>query len=118
MTPPRTPSGLAPSGRSLWKRLTAEYELDVNEVPLVTEACRLADRITELERQIRTDGLMVTGSKRQPVLHPAVAEVRQSRLAMARLLGQVAFPSVDDKPVTASSMHASKAAAARWRRGA
>lgn len=111
----RAPAGLGKAGRALWRQITATYDLDAAERPLVEQACQLADRVAELEDQIATDGLMVAGSTGQPRLHPAVAEARQTRVALARCLGQVAFPDEQGRPMTASSVHAQGAAVIRWR---
>ncbi len=42
-------------------------------------AVRQADALAQLDRQITTDGLMIAGSKGQPVMHPAVGQLRQGR---------------------------------------
>ena len=120
--PEPPPDGLADAGRALWEQVAAVYEVDAHERPLLAEACRLADRCAELEESIEEHGITVEGSKGQPRLHPAVAEVRQTRVALTRVLGAIAFPNEDGVPVKAGTRHASKAAVARWkgteRRGA
>jgi len=47
-------------------------------------------------------------------LNPSVPEVRQSRVALARILGQVDLPEVG----TTASLHARKAANGRWQQKA
>lgn len=49
--------------------------------------------VADLEAIVETEGVMVAGSKDQPVLHPAVAEARQGRLAIDRMLGKIVLPS-------------------------
>lgn len=120
MTPrtPRTPTapaGLDAAGRALWREVAGAYDLDHHEIPILVEACRLADRAAELEAAIEADGLTVTGSAGQPRLNPAVAEVRQTRVALTRCLGAIAFPGEDGIPQKAASRHGRKAAVARWR---
>ena len=113
--PEPAPVGLGDAGRELWEQVASVYEVDAHERPLLAEACRLADRCAQLEESIEEHGLTVEGSTGQPRLHPAVAEVRQTRVALTRVLGAIAFPNEEGVPVKAGSRHASKAAVARWK---
>ena len=113
---PRAPSGLGTSGRALWRRLVGSYEFVEHELALLEVACRQADDVAALEELIAADGLIVAGSSGQPRLNAAVTEVRQGRLALGKLLGQLALPDEDDRPMTASGSQARKAADARWSR--
>jgi hypothetical protein len=126
--PPRAPAGLGREGGALWRRIhkayvvTARWELDVLEL-----ACRQADDVAALEAAIVETGYMVKGSQGQPRLNPAVTEVRLSRAALARMLGQIQLPnegagvsttntSTPDTPPseTAASRRGRKAAEKRW----
>lgn len=92
---PTTPKGLGADGRALWRRVIAgvaadpHWELDARDLHLLEQAVRAADRATELEQIIATDGLMVTGSTGQSRLHPAVSEARMTRQLVAILLSKV-----------------------------
>ena len=114
--PQKAPAGVAAAGRGLWRQITDVYDVDAHEVPHLVEACRLADRIAELEELIATDGLTTRGSAGQVRLNPAVAEVRQSRLALARCLGYMSFPDASSRFGSAASLRGRRAAEARWRR--
>jgi hypothetical protein len=62
---------------------------------------------------------MVTGSTGQSRLSPAVAELRQHRLALSKLLLDLALPAETVTELTrpsAASKQASHAATARWNR--
>jgi len=114
-----TPKGLGPSGRALWKRIVDAvhdlYELDEREQEILRLACRQADDLVALEGAIKRDGRTVKGSAGQPRLHPAVAEARQARLAIGRLLGLLELPAGDDdEPRTERSRRAAHAANVRW----
>lgn len=67
-----------------------------------------------LERAVAADGVMIDGAAGQRRLNAAVTELRQGRIALARLLGELDVPSDEGKPVSAASQRASRAAAARW----
>jgi len=113
---PRVPAGLGHAGKGLWRRLVGAFEFLEHEQALLEVACRQADDVAALEALIRADGMIVTGSAGQPRLSAAVAEVRQGRLALGKLLGALALPDEVDRPTTASSSQARKAADARWTR--
>ena len=112
---PDPPDHLGAAGRDLWATVGRDLVFEAHELPLLTSACEVADRIAALEAVIAEEGVTVAGSKGQPRLHPAVAEVRQSRLAMARLLGQIAIETGEGHLANAASIHGRRAATARWR---
>lgn len=90
------PRGLKAAGRKLWEVSTAECDFAVHELSILEEACRVRDRITELDAAVKSDGLMITSSQGARV-HPAVGEARQQRLALARLLATLQIPGLDDE---------------------
>lgn len=96
-----TPRGLGPSGRKLWNFVTAENEMLPHEAALLEEACRTRDRITEMREQVAQDGTMLASSQGMR-LHPAIAEERQQRLALARLLATLGVPGLEDDDLPAS----------------
>ena len=113
---PRVPAGVGATGRALWRRLVGVYDFEEHELALLEVACRQADDVAALEKLIANQGMTVPGSQGQPRLNAAVAEVRQGRLALGKLLGLLALPDEVDRPFTASSRTAQKAANARWSR--
>lgn len=92
---PKTPTGLKAAGRKLWDSSTSEFELAQHELALLEEACRTRDYIRELDRAVRNDGVMIPSSQGSR-LHPAIAESRQQRLALARMLMTLQIPALDD----------------------
>lgn len=113
---PRVPSGVGTVGRALWRRLVAVYDFEEHELAVLEVACRQLDDVAALEAVIARDGMVVAGSQGQPRLNAAVAEVRQGRLALGKLLGLLALPDEAERPLTAASRTAQKAANARWNR--
>jgi phage terminase small subunit len=112
-----TPKGLGNAGRALWRQIAggmAEgWELDERELALLTLACRQRDDLSRLETVIGKEGVMATGSTGQPVVHPAVLEARQARLAINRLLGALELPDADETPRSDAGRHGQRAARAR-----
>jgi phage terminase small subunit len=114
----KPPGGLEASGRALWRAVTAEvpgdWQLDARDLAILEAACRQADDVAALEAAVSRDGVMVEGAAGQRRLNGAVSELRQARLALGRLLGQVDLPDERGRPVTESSRRAQRAANVRW----
>lgn len=106
------PDGLTDRAGAFWDRILAEYDLSEAEVELLVEACWTMTEVDHLRAALEVSGLTVAGSMGQPRVHPAVAEVRQHRLALARLLKQMALP--DDEPESQTTKAARAAANVRW----
>lgn len=87
----RAPRGLGVAGRRLWRSVTAVFDLAEHEAAQLEEACRCRDRLVELREVIAIDGLMIDSSQGRR-LHPAIAEERAQRLALARLLATLGVP--------------------------
>lgn len=94
----------------------AVYELTAPERRLLAEACATIDTLAALGEVVEAEGVTAEGSKGQTVTHPAVAEARQQRLALGRLVAQLALPDPEGGTIrTASQVGAQAAAQARWR---
>jgi hypothetical protein len=91
--------------------VAAGWELDPREVELLSHACRTADLIDQLEVSLAADGLLTVGSQGQTRLNQAVAEIRQQRLAMSRLLDLLNLPDVDHPRI---SRNQQRKATKRW----
>jgi hypothetical protein len=86
------PDGLADAGSALWESIAGKYELRADESRVLEDACREADLIERLTAFLVDEPLMLTGSMGQPVVHPAVAELRQHRTVLASLLRGLKLP--------------------------
>ena len=122
---PQSPAGLGPRGRALWRSIHAAavagssaeqvLEFDEREREVLRLACSQVDDLAALEAAIRRDGVTSVGSQGQPRLSALVVEARQARLALARLLGEIELPDVEETPRSQASLRAQRAAQARWR---
>jgi len=112
---PAPPAGLAPRGSAFWATVAGSYVLAVAEVELLTEVCRSLDDVEALHRTVAAEGRTVAGSRGQPRAHPALAELRATRVVLGRLLAQLELPDVDGEslpsPVQARGR---RAARERW----
>lgn len=91
------PSGLGSAGRRLWASVTKTFEFDgEHEVSLLTQAARTADHIEALEQEVASRGV-VLDSPQGLKAHPALVEVRQQRIVLARLLSALRLPDASGK---------------------
>jgi hypothetical protein len=116
----RAPRGLGDRGRGLWRSviggLPDGWELDERESALLELAAHQQDDLVRLEASIERLGAFVPGSAGQPVMNPALAEARQARLAIGRILGQIDLPDEEEKPRSQAGQRGQRAARARWDR--
>lgn len=125
MTPkpkrPAPPRGVGVAGKRTWKAiladLPADEELTARELELLATASRQADLVADLEKALKAEGVIVRGAAGQKRLSGVTTELRQCRVAYARLLGELAIaPESGELPSTSASQRAERAAQARWRR--
>ena len=64
-------------------------EVDERELAILTLACRQADTVASLEAAVKRDGVMIPGAKGQRRLNATVTELRNGRLALTKLLGEL-----------------------------
>lgn len=84
-----------PSGAALYAELSDLVEFDVHETALLIEACRVRDRLDELDKVVRADGVVVT-SPQGVKAHPALVESRAQEVVFSRLLASLRIPDEDD----------------------
>ena len=115
---PQPPAGLASAGRRLWRSVLSDFELAEHERVLLREACRVADMCAGLADVVAAEGVMATTRLGEQKVHPAVVELRQQRIVLARLVVALRVPIGDQEEVAARSTSADVGAAARLpRRG-
>jgi hypothetical protein len=89
------PGGLQESGAQLWASVVDTYELDQHETALLTEACRVADRLHALAAAMGTD-LLVTNYRGDQVTNPLLVEARLQGITLSRLLASLRLPSGEE----------------------
>ena len=110
--PPKPPNGLEKAGKRVWAAILDEFALDSRELLVLEQAARQADAVAALEAEIEGSGLLTRGSTGQMRLSQTVTELRMARLAVSKLLSDLALPDRDEE--TAASRQGRKAAEARW----
>lgn len=98
MQKPRMIRGLGPEGKRLWRDIVAEFDLSLepHKIQILTQACRVADQIAELDEAAAEAPLTVKGSMGQPVISPFISEARVQRALLGQLLARLRFAPVDD----------------------
>ena len=102
MSGARAPAGLGQVGKKLWTSVTAEFDLTDVELIHLEQACRVRDRVRQLQDVVESDGIML-GSSQGSRLHPAIAETRQQQLTLAKLLATLAVPAPEEDGLPVSS---------------
>ena len=112
---PPPPKDLGAAGAALWRQLHTRLRFEAHELAVLHFAARQADDVRRLEDLLAEQGPVVAGSQGQPRLSPVLAELRQSRLAVGKLLGELRIPDDENsRPLTPAQRRAKKAAEARW----
>lgn len=117
MTTPKRPAGLGTAGARFWRQVAGAYELRPDEGVLLETACRTLDTIAALDAALVGEPLTVRGSAGQLREHPLLSEARQQRLALSRLLRQLALPDPEEVAELREAARSRKARAAareRW----
>lgn len=96
------PTGLNAAGRKLWDSVAEDFDLAGHESAQLEEACRVRDMIVTLRKRLAEDGTMLVSSQGMR-LHPAIAEIRQHQLALARLLATLHVPGLEEDALPSSS---------------
>jgi hypothetical protein len=94
---PRAPSGVGPAGRRLWHSMLGDFELAEHEVSLLRQAVRVADVCEQLQGVVAEEGPLTTTRLGEVKTHPAVVELRQQRLVLARLIVALRVPLGDQE---------------------
>jgi phage terminase small subunit len=113
---PRAPQSLGKAGRSLWRSVTSDFDLDPAEVTALGQACRLLDLLARADVElIEADSLTVEGSTGQPRAHPLLEATNEMRRTLGELLSRLALPLPDEVEGRYRSPGQLRAAQARWR---
>jgi len=96
MTRQSAPKGSKAAGRRLWASVLDGFELDEHELTLLRQAVRVADTCDQLQMLVDTEGHVVGVGDRARA-HPAVVELRQQRIVLARLIVALRVPLGEDE---------------------
>jgi hypothetical protein len=90
---PKPPEGLQGAGKNLWEEvlegLPERHYLPPSQLHILRAAAAQADTNAALEETLTSEGITVRGASGQWRLNAAATELRQGRLALAKLLFHV-----------------------------
>lgn len=117
MTKHKPPPRLGDRALDLWNGIagSGSYELRIDELLILEDACREIDLIERMEAEQSSGSLTALGSQGQPVAAPLIAELRQHRAMVAALMRQLKLPdSGDGRAAQSTTEKARMAANTRW----
>jgi hypothetical protein len=80
----------------LWRSLLSALDLEEHERAILVRACHAADRCAMLQAVVDTEGWSALNRLGEVKCHPALTELRQTELLLAKLLTVLRIPPVDD----------------------
>lgn len=86
------PEGLAAAGSLLWDAVAGVLALEEHEALKLLQLCRAADLLDELQAELDRDGAVIDSPQGRKA-HPAAVELRQQRVAFARLIADMRLPA-------------------------
>jgi hypothetical protein len=94
----RSPAGLGAAGGKLWRSTVEVFDFtdEPHKLQILTQACRVADIVAELDEAADEAPLTVKGSMGQVVISPFIAEARAQRALLAQLIGRLGLPDTDE----------------------
>lgn len=96
MSAPAAPRGLGLAGKRLWRSVVDDFDLTEQELALLRQAARTVDLCDRLQAVVDDEGPMVSAKDDGQRAHPALVELRQQRITLARLLVALRVPIGDD----------------------
>jgi phage terminase small subunit len=110
-TAPKPPEHLRPGTQKWWNAVVDEFELEAQQLNLLTLAAESWDRCQEAREAIARDGAYLRDRFGRLKAHPSTAVERDCRIAFARLLRELAL----DEEARGLTMEAERRSLARWR---
>ena len=91
----RAPSHLSARSKAIWKSIDQAYVLATHQKATLRLACEALDRADEAHAVLAAQGAFYKDRFGTPRPHPALAVERDSRLAWARLIRELALDPSD-----------------------
>lgn len=91
-TPP-PPVALGTAGRAIWDSALDRFDVTEEERAVLLSTCQTADLVATLQADVDAVGPIVDGRP-----NPLLAELRQQRIVLTRLVASLRIPDEDDAP--------------------
>jgi len=96
-TAKRAPEHLTEAGKTLWKKISAETELDEPALLILQTMVEQYERVLEARVLIKAEGIVVMDRFGQKKQHPACAIERDANAAMMRAWRLLGYDQVDSQ---------------------
>lgn len=83
--------GLGTAGKALWDEVTDGRTLSTAHKTLLVNACRIADRLDEIDSEIPRAGLTVLNNLGTESVNPLIPEQRQQLAQLSAILTRMGF---------------------------
>lgn len=90
--PPPPPRDLGAAGKSVWRRLTAEFTFHAAEIEILRQLATTADEIELMKAEMSDMGVIVAGSEKQPRLNPIIPALVSHKKLFDQLVMALALP--------------------------
>jgi hypothetical protein len=115
------PKEFEATGAALWHSFADLLDLDPAETEALRQACHTADELSRIQFLLGKTNPLVQGSMGQPRINPLLAEARNHRRTLFRLLAVIKVPTQHSSIIAPQianilSLRAKTAANARWSR--
>ena len=88
----RAPSGLKAAGKSFWRKVLSEYQLEeAHDLQRLFQLCGCLDEIGEAEEVVEKDGRFILDRFGQQKEHPASRAIRDNKVLFCRILRELAL---------------------------
>jgi P27 family predicted phage terminase small subunit len=79
-------------GKALWRNVTREFDFNSAEMALLQQLCETIDEIAAMKAEMSDMGVVVAGSKGQPVVNPVIKTLAEHRKLADQLTAALALP--------------------------
>jgi phage terminase small subunit len=96
----KPPTGLGAIARRWWSDVVELYEIDGDPgaTRLLTDACRVIDRLEGLRKAIDRDGIVTMSRLGERQVNPLIREERQQRAELRQILTRLGLESEESQP--------------------
>jgi hypothetical protein len=94
---PRAPAGAGAAGHRLWRAVLSDFELGEHELVLLRQVVRVAGTCDALQRVVDVEGELASNRLGGVRAHPALVELRQQQILLARLIVALRVPLGDQE---------------------
>src|SRR5262245_8938642 len=108
---PTPPAHLSAACKSWWRAIVRDYDLNEQDLRLLTMAAEAWDMNTQARQLLKKEGLTFTDDRGNCRAHPAVSIARDCKTTFARLIRELSLdidPPPDSRPPRIAGAYAGR----------